>query len=260
MWSDSYGCKIQRSGSSGSNTYSVADDWANRPVNHVSWYDCIRFANWLQNGQGITGSGDTESGTYTISGSGPNWTVAIPSAATRATWTPATAHWVLPSEDEWYKASYYDPTLNGGAGGYWDYPTKSNTAPSNVGSDGYSDPGNHANYENSGYTLGSPYYRTKVGEFENSASAYGTFDQGGNVWEWNEADFFRDGSSRVWRGGSFYHDSSLLSSARARDGDVPSVEHGSIGFRVASVPEPGSLAMLLGLALTAVLYYWCKHA
>ena len=76
---------------------------------------------------------------------------------------------------------------NGGAG-YWDYPTKSNTVPSNVGSDGYTDPGNHANYWNNGYTLGSPYYRTNVGEFENSASAYGTFDQGGNVWEWNEAE------------------------------------------------------------------------
>ena len=36
-------------------------------------------------------------------------------------------------------------------------------------------------------SIGSPYYRTNVGEFENSASAYGTFDQGGNVWEWNEA-------------------------------------------------------------------------
>ena len=46
-----YGCKIQRSGSSGSYTYSVAADWANRPVNYVSWGDAARFANWLHNGQ-----------------------------------------------------------------------------------------------------------------------------------------------------------------------------------------------------------------
>ncbi|HEY4761696.1 MAG TPA: SUMF1/EgtB/PvdO family nonheme iron enzyme, partial [Thermoguttaceae bacterium] len=49
MGSDSYG--IQRSGSSGSYTYRVADGWANRPINWVSWGDAARFANWLHNGQ-----------------------------------------------------------------------------------------------------------------------------------------------------------------------------------------------------------------
>jgi hypothetical protein len=29
---------------------------------------------------------------------------------------------------------------------------------------------------------------------------------------------------------------------------------------VASVPEPGSIAMLLGLAVTILLYYWRKNA
>ena len=48
---DSYGCNIKRTGSSGSYTYSVASDWANRPVNYVSWGDAVRFANWLHNGQ-----------------------------------------------------------------------------------------------------------------------------------------------------------------------------------------------------------------
>ncbi len=37
MWSDTQGCKIQRSGSSGSYSYSVAADRADRPVNYVSW-------------------------------------------------------------------------------------------------------------------------------------------------------------------------------------------------------------------------------
>ena len=36
MWSSTYGCKIQQSGSSGSYTYSVASDYANRPVNYVA--------------------------------------------------------------------------------------------------------------------------------------------------------------------------------------------------------------------------------
>jgi formylglycine-generating enzyme required for sulfatase activity len=46
--------------------------------------------------------------------------------------------------------------------------------------------------------IGSPYYRMNVGEFENSDSPYGTFDQGGNIWEWNEA-IFSVGSYRCLR-------------------------------------------------------------
>ena len=42
------------------------------------------------------------------------------------------ATYFIPSENEYYKAAYYDPTLNGGAGGYWLYPTKSNTTPINT--------------------------------------------------------------------------------------------------------------------------------
>ena len=33
------------------------------PVNFETWYDTIRFANWLNNGQD---SGDTETGAYTL--------------------------------------------------------------------------------------------------------------------------------------------------------------------------------------------------
>mgnify|MGYP001125509654 CR=1 FL=1 len=36
MWSNAYGCKIQRTGSSGTYTYSVAEDRANRPVNYAT--------------------------------------------------------------------------------------------------------------------------------------------------------------------------------------------------------------------------------
>ncbi|MDC1295321.1 hypothetical protein N8077_03165 [Myxococcota bacterium] len=40
----------------------------NKPVNNVSFYDTLRFANWLNNGQG---AGDTESGAYTLAGGKP---------------------------------------------------------------------------------------------------------------------------------------------------------------------------------------------
>ncbi|MDO8588279.1 MAG: SUMF1/EgtB/PvdO family nonheme iron enzyme [Armatimonadota bacterium] len=218
MWSDSYyGCKIQRSGSSGGYTYSVASDYANRPVNYVSYWDSLRFANWLGNGQG---NGDTENGAYTLTPTG----IANNTITRNAGWK-----WAVTSEDEWYKAAYY----KGGSAnaGYWLYPTKSNTSPANQVLP--TDPGNSANYYVGGYSIGSPYYRTNVGEFENSASAYGTFDQGGNVWEWNEA---MTGAYRCLRGGSFYTDGGYYLQASSRYNDYPTDEDtGVIGFRVSEV-------------------------
>ena len=214
MWSSSYGCKIQQSGISGSYTYSVASGWANRPVNYVSWYDSLRFSNWLHNGQG---AGDTEDGAYDMS---------LGSSVVRK----AGAQVWLPSEDEWYKAAYHKN--DGVTGNYFDYPTSSDSAP---GRDAIetTNPGNNANYYDSGYLIGSPYYRTVVGEFELSDSPYGTFDMGGNVWEWNEA--LISGFGRGVRGGSYGNFVGPLRSSFRLDYD-PSHDYDSVGFRVASVP------------------------
>ncbi|RPH32365.1 PEP-CTERM sorting domain-containing protein, partial [bacterium] len=236
MWSVSYGCKIQCSGSSGSYTYSVAADWANRPVNYVSYWDSVRFANWLHNGQ-PTGAQDlttTEDGAYLVNGYNGN--------DGRTIQRKTGCKWAITSEDEWYKAAYYKGT----GAGYWDYPTQSNSTPSN---DLMSpDPGNNANFYHGGYTIGSPYYRTEVGEFEHSESHYNTFDQGGNVWEWNEAIVFQD-ANRGLRGGSFnYYDINLHSSNRAYS--IPIYENYRVGFRVSAVPEPSSLTILAGGLLT----------
>ena len=123
LWSAAIGADgvagITRSGS-GPYTYAVKTGQGNQPVVDVNWFDTLRFANWLTDGV-------TETGSYTITGSGPNWTVAIPSATQRATWTTGSAHWLLPSENEWYKAAYYKG--GGTNAGYWTYATQSNTAP-----------------------------------------------------------------------------------------------------------------------------------
>ena len=61
---------ITRSGSDGSYSYATILGHDNMPVNWVSWYDAIRFANWLNNGQG---NGDTETGAYTLGRIGRRW-------------------------------------------------------------------------------------------------------------------------------------------------------------------------------------------
>jgi len=234
MWSTTYGCKIQRSGSPGSYTYSVASDYANRPVNYVSWGDSARFANWLHNGQptGAQGASTTERGAYTLDGATSN-------AALRAVNRNSNWKWAITSEDEWYKAAYHKN--NGVTGNYWDYPTSSNNVP---GRDLIDISGNNANYYGNPYPIQSPYYTTVAGEFQNSDSPYGTFDQGGNVWEWNEFAAL-DGPYRGLRGGSFigtYGGYGLFASFRFYVN--PTNELGDIGFRVSEVPEPISLAIL----------------
>jgi len=174
MWTSDFGCKIERTGSSGSYAYSVAADWEDRPVNYISWGDAARFANWLTNGM-PTGAQDlttTEDGSYYLNG-------ATSDAALLAVTREADAQYVIPTEDEWYKAAYHKN--DGATGDYFDYATSSDVVPSNDLVD--PDPGNNANFNHSDDTLGSPYWRTEVGEFENSSSPYGTFDQNGNVYE-----------------------------------------------------------------------------
>ncbi len=216
---------IARSGSSGSYSYSAIAGRENRPVNYVSFYDSLRFSNWLHNGQG---SGDTETGAYTLLGGTP-----IPSNGSTVT-RNAGANIFLTSEDEWYKAAYFDGSI------YFDYPagTDAEILPMVPGATP-----NSANLW--------PYSNllpTDVGSFTASASPYGTFDQGGNIWEWNEAIISSD---RGLRGGGF---DSTFGPGRAGAayrvlGAYPSIQEGFVGFRVATkVPEPGT-GLLLSMGL-----------
>ncbi len=232
MLSSNRGCKIRQTGSPGGYAYLVdADgddledpDWVDRPVDYVSWGDAARFSNWLHNGQ-PTGAQDlstTEDGSYFLDG-------ALSDAELSAVTREPDASWVIPSEDEWYKAAFH--YNDGVTGNYWDYPTSSDSVPSGDLID--PDPGNNATFYDDGWTIGPPYYRTEFGAHENSDSPYGTFDQGGNVREWNEIVLLP--SWRGLRGGSFNHyDVSYLHAAR-RFGWHPTYENYSLGFRVANV-------------------------
>ncbi len=236
------GSGITRFGSAGSYTYNVDSAFVDRPVNFVSWGDAARYCNWLHNGQGI---GSTEDGAYYLNGAtglGPLMSVT----------RKADAIYWIPSENEWYKAAYHKN--DGITGNYFDFPTSSDTAP---GTDLADVTGNNANYRGASYPIDSPYYTTEVGEFENSDSPYGTFDQGGNVWEWNEAV---SGMARDLRGGNWYHESYALN-ANYRTNYDPLTEASNVGFRLAGrvVPEPTGIAVWLGFCAAGVLWSYRKH-
>jgi formylglycine-generating enzyme len=213
---------IARQGALGSYSYSLKAGMDNKPVNYVSFYDTLRFANWLNNGQG---AGDTESGAYTLGGTNPVGVVRN-----------AGANIFLPSEDEWYKAAYYDAV----SGSFFDYAAGSDVAMT------CSSPGLSLNAGNC--NSGSI---PNVGGYANSASPYGTFDQGGSLWELTETVY--SVSTRIIRGGSYtnayYHLSSITRAGWNADFTG---EHPAVGFRLmAVVPEPGTATLvsigLLGL-------------
>jgi formylglycine-generating enzyme required for sulfatase activity len=208
------------SGNANGNKFTLIAGQANHPVNFVSWYSSIRFTNWLNNGQG---SGDTETGAYTLGALGPGGVPTNGNSITRN--SGATVF--LPNESEWYKAAYYNP----GTSSYYQYATSSNTLPTASAPTALP---NHANYNG---TL-----PTDVGAYTGTTSPYGAFDMNGNVFQWNE-DLVS--STRVTRGGSFGLNSVyLLSSSRS---DIsPTGEISGQGFRVATVvPEPRSIVALL---------------
>ena len=212
--------------------YSVKANMGNKPVNFVSWYDAARFTNWLHNGQG---SGSTETGAYTLN-----------NATTGIFTKNAGARVWLPSENEWYKAAYYDPTLNSGAGGYWDYATRSDAIPRQATANTVGDisnPGaNVVNYQSFADWNGQDGNVTTVGSAgAASESFFGTADQSGNLWEWNDVVH---GTTRGRRGGPYNLFAGDVSSGR-RQFATPGAESVDLGFRVAVIPEPSGLVLTL---------------
>ena len=167
------------------------------------------------------------------------------------------ATYFIPSENEWYKAAYY----KGGStnAGYWAYPTKSdaNNPPSNMLS---ATGTNNANFYdvygtgNGGYTDPTNFL-TPVGAFAASPGPYGTYDMGGDVWQWNELTV---GGSRGLRG-AFWLDSSDRLAASSREVGTPWGCYYGGGFRVASVPEPGAVTLLLAGAISLCAYAWRRR-
>jgi sulfatase modifying factor 1 len=151
----------------------------------------------------------------------------------------------IPSDSEWYNAAYFDPTKNAGAGGYWQHANQSDSMTTNdigvAGAANYYDGNGYATYVG-----GSSWGITDGGAYgANSDSYYGTNDQAGNVWEWNDAVISGiSGPSRLLRGGAWTGNAAGLH-ASTRNTNDPTNEDAVVGFRVASVPEPASLLLTM---------------
>jgi formylglycine-generating enzyme required for sulfatase activity len=201
----------------------TAGAWTgNQPAANISWYGAAAFVNWLN-----TSAGKTAAYNLTFSGS---WSMQLWSS--EQAWTAGgenlyrnkDAFYFLPSENEWYKAAYYNPVSSD----YFLYPTASSTAPTAVasGTDASTAVYNKAND------------RPAAVNAAGGLSPYSTMGQGGNVWEMTE--------SGVHRGGNFWDEQGDLESSRRSPfaGQTDYAGH-VLGFRVASVPEPSTYALLL---------------
>jgi len=218
---------ITRTGSAGSYSYSVIVGRELMPVNYVSFWDALRFANWLHNGQlsGAQDSTTTEDGAYTITAQG---------VADNSILRNAGARIVLPGFDEWYKAAYHN-ALGIQATDWYGYPTGTETQPT------CSSPSSAPNLANCGNAVRDV---TPAGSYTGSGSPWGTFDQAGNVWEWSEA-ISASGAGREIRGGAFTGGGMGVGFELS---DVPSNETVVEGFRLVMIPEP-STGLLVALGL-----------
>lgn len=187
-----------------------------QPTGGVSWYEAAQFCNYLT-------SGDKSKGAYLFSGDNidPGDFLGINRSMAIATYGII---YVLPTEDEWYKAAYYKPDSSG----YSLFANGQDTIP--LADNGWNYVGGLFNVP---WNIGSGLQEQN-----------GTFDMMGNVWEWNETIIYSP--NHGLRGCSFYDYDYYALASSFRNWYAPHLEGHDIGFRVASIPEPCTL-LLLGL-------------
>jgi formylglycine-generating enzyme len=193
---------------------------AQQPANEVSWYEAAQFCNFLT-------SGDKSKGAYQFSGNNTNPGDFLGINRNTAISSYGIAY-VIPTEDEWYKAAYFKSD----GSGYSLYANGQNTIPA---------ADNGWNYYGGSYN--TPWNVGTGTQEQNS-----TFDMMANVWEWNETLIIPSGTfPRGARGSSFeYDDVRYMSPMWRWFANPPESEYHDMGFRIASVPEPATL-LLLGL-------------
>jgi formylglycine-generating enzyme required for sulfatase activity len=158
---------------------------------------------------------------------------------------PGAQYWI-PTLDEWAKASFYDPTANGGQGGWWlnqygrDRQPVAGPPPS-MGGNGET---------NTGFQLpGNAQYTIPLGAYSGvgSVSPWGLLDTAGATTEWLEERLVTDiGQTFRYTGGS----SSPLGQpdwAYGYGAENPADRVPWTGLRIASsIPGPSSIIIICG--------------
>ena len=220
-------------------TNGTVGSWTgSQPAASITWYQAAAFVNWLNTSTGHPLAYNLNAGATALT----LWTPSDAGYDATNLFRNSNAYYFLPSENQYYKAAYYDPNKAGGAG-YWQYATGSNTAPTAVAS---------------GTAAGTAVYgggavvAPAAVDQSGGLSPYGTMGQTGNVFEWMESatDGVNDVSSenRAIRGGGWTNPASVLQSS-LRLNDPPATTFSNFGFRVASVPEPSSTVLAIAPCL-----------
>jgi formylglycine-generating enzyme len=214
----------------------------NMPATSISWFESARFINWLNITSGYSPA-------YKFVNSPQNadqvfvlWEAGDIGYNPNNPFRNTLSHYFLPSADEWYKAAYFNPN----SGTYSRFANSMAVPPVAVSS---SNIANTAVYDQQSSDAGPAEVL-----FAGGPSAFGTIGQGGNVNEWHETerDLTNDTpfAARLVRGGAWYSHSLEMSTSRYSTlGPLGNYYH--TGFRVASVPEPNSLPLLLGYCILA---------
>lgn len=124
----------------------------------------------------------------------------------------------MPTEQEWEKAASWDPKLKRKRVYPWGNEFIGKFCNISGGED---------KFENT----------CPVDEFPKGVSAYGCYNMAGNVWEWCDSWYDKQGSSRVLRGGSWRHDADNCRAA-CRSNNAPGSRHGNLGCRLARRSNP----------------------
>jgi formylglycine-generating enzyme required for sulfatase activity len=217
----------------------AGSSYGQMPVNFVTWFSAARFVNWLNNGQpsGTSAAASMEIGAYTLNSATSGNIVA----------RNANAQVFLPSVNEWYKAAFYSGT----GSTYTLYQTKSNAVPTATVSNFTL--ANAANYANASTMP------MNVGSYVNARSAYGMFDMLGNVAEMTDNSGFPASSSYRALGGGWGGLASAWDAKSSPVSQLGTFSNQSYGFRVAAVPEPGTIA-LAGLGIASLFGLdWMKR-
>jgi formylglycine-generating enzyme required for sulfatase activity len=207
----------------------------------ITWRTAARFCNWLCNGKSSSLTA-LDNGAYDTS------TFQEPQNnvfTDQLHHNPGAQYWI-PTLDEWAKASFFDPTLNGGQGGWWlnQYGRDRQpiaAPPPSFGGNGET---------NTFFVLpNNAQYMIPLGAYASvgSVSPWGLLDTAGATSEWTEERLINQfGQTFRYYGGSSSA-GGQTDWAYGYGADFPNAQTPWEGFRVAAaIPSPGALMAFAG--------------